>query len=61
MDKLKQRLQLLALVSIFFIYKTLTSEAIEEQMLWLAITALYLLSLLVSYIVITISEKRYAS
>ena len=59
MDKVKQRLVLLALISIFFIYKIFTSETAEEQNLWEVITLAYLVSLLVSYIVITVSEKRY--
>ena len=61
MDKVKQRLQLLAFVSIFFLYRSISSETFEEQMLWLSITVVYLMSLIVSYIVIKISESRYSS
>jgi len=59
MNKIQQRLQILALISIYFIYKAITVEAFEEKMLWLIITILYLLTLVVSYIVITISKKKY--
>ena len=60
MDKVKQRLVLLALISIFFVYKSITAETVDQQNLWVVITLGYLVSLIVSYIVISIAERRYS-
>jgi len=49
MDTLKQRLQLLALFSIFFIYKTISAQSVEEMSLWFMITLVYLISLVIAY------------
>ncbi len=56
MDNLKQRLQLLALFSIFFIYKTISSQTIEEMSLWFMITLVYLISLMIAYLTLRGSQ-----
>ena len=52
MDKLKQKIQLLALFSIFFIYKCITSLAennLEEMSLWFMFTLVYLITLVIAF------------
>ena len=61
MDKLKPRIQLLALLSLFFIYKIIMgflSSDINEITLWAMITFVYLISLLILFIVIQNWQKR---
>jgi uncharacterized sodium:solute symporter family permease YidK len=54
MDKTKSAIRLLALISIFFIYKAIMG-AIEnnsnEMILWSLITVIYLVSLVIMYFV----------
>jgi len=60
MDNLKQRLQLLALFSIYFIYKSISSLAennLEEMGLWFMITLVYLISLGIAYFVLRGSQS----
>lgn len=57
MEKLKQKLQLLAIFSIFFIYKTISAQTLEEFTLWFMITVVYLTSLLIAYIALRGSQK----
>ncbi len=61
MNKLKPRIQLLALLSLFFIYKIIMgflSSDINEITLWAMITFVYLISLLILFIVIQNWQKR---
>lgn len=54
MDKLKSAIRLLALFSIFFIYKTIMGAIdnnLNEMYLWLTITIVYIMSLVVLYFV----------
>lgn len=57
MEKLKQKLQLLAIFSIFFIYKSISAQTLEEFTLWFMITVVYLTSLLIAYIALRGSQK----
>lgn len=55
MDKTRSTIQLLALISIYFIYKAImgiiTNNSIEV-MLWSIITLVYIISLIILYFVI---------
>ncbi len=55
MDKIKSAIRLLALFSIFFIYKTIMGvieNNTNEAILWLMITIIYVISLIIAYFVI---------
>ena len=61
MQKLQSRLTLLALFSIFFIYKTIDaaiSNKASEAYLWALITFVYLISLIVAFFVFKKFEKE---
>ena len=58
MNKLKSRIQLLALFSIFFIYKAIMgilNNNLLEISLWFMITIVYIISLIILYFI----GKRY--
>jgi hypothetical protein len=64
MDKLRSRIQLLALVSIFFIYRTIMgviNSNSNEVVIWSLITIVYIASLIVAYFVLTRWEKEQKS
>ena len=61
MQKLQSRLTLLALFSIFFIYKTIDatiSNKVNEAYLWVLITFVYLISLIVAFFVFKKYKKE---
>ena len=61
MDKVKSSFQLLALFSIFFIYRVIMGAIANnpnEFILWLSITIVYIISLLILYFVIKRWEKK---
>ncbi len=61
MQKLQSRLTLLALFSIFFVYKTIDaaiSNKASEAYLWVLITFVYLISLIVAFFVFKKFEKE---
>ena len=54
MDKLKSRLQLLSLISLFLIYRaisSLISGNLPEFLLWISFTVVYLISLMILYFI----------
>ncbi|MGV9174256.1 MAG: hypothetical protein ACOC35_17040 [Promethearchaeia archaeon] len=60
MNKLKFRIQLLSLVSIYFIYKAITSFLSEETIafyFWFIICIIYCLSLAIMYFVYQKKQK----
>jgi len=61
MDKLKSRLQLLGLISLFFIYRaisSLLSNNLPEFLLWVSFSVLYLISLIISYFILKKSGSQ---
>ena len=61
MDKLRFRIQLLSLLSIYFIYRAiagLISKDLNEFTLWLLITFAYIISLIILYFVIKRWQKE---
>ena len=61
MDKLRSTIRLLALFSIFFIYKTIVGvieNNTNEVVLWSLITVVYVISLVIAYFVLTRWEKE---
>jgi len=61
MDKLRSTIRLLAIFSIFFIYKTIEGvikNNSNEVVLWSLITVVYVISLVIAYFVITRWEKE---
>ena len=60
MDRIKSRFTLLALISLFFVYKAIMG-AIEnnadESFLWTLITIVYIVSVIILYFVIARWEK----
>ena len=61
MDKLQSTIRLLALFSIFFIYKTIVGvieNNTNEIVLWSLITAVYVISLVIAYFALTRWEKE---
>ena len=61
MDKLRSTIRLLALFSIFFIYKTIVGvieNNTNEVILWSLITVVYVISLFIAYFVTTRWEKE---
>jgi len=64
MDKLRSRIQLLALVSIFFIYRAILgviNNNSNEVVLWSLITIIYIVSLIIAYFVLIRWEKEQKS
>ncbi len=60
-NKLRFRIQLLSLLSIFFIYKAIEasfSKNPNEVMLWSLITVVYAISLIIMYFVIKNWQKE---
>ncbi len=60
-NKLRFRIQLLLLLSIFFIYKAIDasfSKNPNEVMLWSLITVVYVISLIIMYFVIKNWQKE---
>ena len=51
MNKIQQRIQLLSLLSIFFIYRIIVAKNTEEFSLWFMITLVYLISLVIMWVV----------
>ena len=61
MDKLRSTIRLLALFSIFFIYKTIVGvieNNTNEVILWSLITVVYVISLFIAYFGTTRWEKE---
>lgn len=61
MDKIRSSFRLLALFSIFFIYKAITGvieNNSNEIILWSLITIVYMISLVILYFVIRLREKE---
>ena len=61
MDKVRSTIRLLAIFSIFFIYKTIVGvieNNTNEVVLWSLITLVYVISLVIAYFVITRWEKE---
>lgn len=61
MDKLRSGIRLLALFSIFFIYKAIMgaiAENLNEITLWTLITIIYIVSLVILYFVVKRWEKE---
>ena len=61
MDKIRSTIRLLALFSIYFIYKTIVGvieNNTNEAVLWLLITVVYMISLFIAYFVLTRGEKE---
>ena len=60
MDKARSTIRLLALFSIYFIYKTIVGvieNNTNEVVLWSLITVVYMISLVIAYFVLTRWEK----
>ncbi len=60
MDKVRSGIRLLALFSIFFIYKAIMgaiAENINEVVLWMLITIIYIVSLVILFFVVKRWEK----
>lgn len=61
MDKFKSRIQLLSLLSIFFIYsaiKELISNNMSGFIIWIMISLLYIISLTILYFIIKKGQKE---
>ncbi len=61
MDKIQSTIRLLALFSIFFIYKVITGvieNNSNEIIIWSLITIVYLISLVIMYFFIRLREKE---
>lgn len=61
MDKLRSRIQLLSLFSIFFIYKAIDaafSEKTDKVIVWSLITVFYIISLVILYFVMKYWQKK---
>ncbi|MFX0034316.1 MAG: hypothetical protein ACFE9I_01585 [Candidatus Hermodarchaeota archaeon] len=61
MDKVRSGIRLLALFSIFFIYKAIMgaiAENLNEITLWTLITIIYIVSLVILYFVVKRWEKE---
>ncbi|MFX1327478.1 MAG: hypothetical protein ACFE91_04965 [Promethearchaeota archaeon] len=61
MDKVRSGIRLLALFSIFFIYKAIMgaiTENANEVILWTLITIIYIVSLVILYFVLKRWEKE---
>ncbi len=61
MDKTQSTIRLLALFSIFFIYKVITGvieNNSNEIIIWSLITIVYLISLVIMYFFIRLREKE---
>ena len=61
MDKIRSSFRLLALFSIFFIYKVITGvieNNSNEIIIWSLITIVYMISLGIMYFVIRLREKE---
>ena len=61
MDKIRSSFRLLALFSIFFIYKVITGvieNNSNEIIIWSLITIVYMISLVIMYFVIRLREKE---
>ena len=61
MDKTQSTIRLLALFSIFFIYKAVTGvieNNSNEIILWSLLTIVYMISLFIMYFVIRLREKE---
>ncbi|MFX1467673.1 MAG: hypothetical protein ACFFB8_03350 [Promethearchaeota archaeon] len=61
MDKVRSGIRLLALFSIFFIYKAIMgaiTENANEAILWTLITIIYIVSLVILYFVLKRWEKE---
>jgi len=61
MDKVRSGIRLLALFSIFFIYKAITGiieNNTNEVILWSLITVVYIISLVILYFVVKNWEKE---
>lgn len=61
MDKIQSTIRLLALFSIFFIYKVITGvieNNSNEIIIWSLITFVYLISLVIMYFFIRLREKE---
>ncbi|MBA7645248.1 hypothetical protein ES703_53003 [subsurface metagenome] len=61
MDKIQSTIRLLALFSIFFIYKVITGvieNNSNEIIIWSLITFVYMISLVIMYFFIRLREKE---
>ncbi len=61
MDKVKSRILLLSLFSIFFIYKAIMGvieNNVNEIILWSSFTIIYIISLTIAYLVFKRYEKE---
>ena len=58
MDKIRSSFRLLALFSIFFIYKAITGNNSNDIIIWSLITIVYMISLAIMYFVIRLREKE---
>jgi len=61
MDKLRYQIQLLSLLSIFFIYRAIYAAFLEktnEVIIWSLITVVYIISLIIMYFVIKYWQKE---
>ncbi|UCD00657.1 MAG: hypothetical protein JSV23_07135 [Promethearchaeota archaeon] len=61
MDKIRSGIRLLALFSIFFVYKAIMGvieNNINEVTLWSIITIVYIISLIIAYFVVKTWEKQ---
>jgi len=61
MDKFKSRIQLLSLLSIFFIYsaiKELVSNNMSGFIIWIMISLFYIISLAILYFIIKKGQKE---
>lgn len=61
MDKLQSTIRLLALVSIFFVYKAIMGAIDDnpnEVVIWSLITFVYIISLIIAYFVLIRWEKE---
>ncbi|MBY9016940.1 MAG: hypothetical protein KGD68_14720 [Candidatus Lokiarchaeota archaeon] len=61
MDKVRSRIQLLSLLTIFFIYRAISAimyNDVPEFTLWFLISIVYSLSLIILYLAFRQREKR---
>ncbi|MHA2280414.1 MAG: hypothetical protein ACXAC5_06155 [Promethearchaeota archaeon] len=58
MDRIRSGIRLLALFSVFFIYKAITGKNLNEVGLWALITLIYIISLVIMYFILTRWKKE---
>ncbi|MBY8984718.1 MAG: hypothetical protein KGD65_06615 [Candidatus Lokiarchaeota archaeon] len=58
MDRIRSGIRLLALFSVFFVYKAITGATFNEVVIWSLITLVYIISLVIMYFISTRWKKE---